>query len=154
METSSKDASRAKYRLSQSRKRTHGGRGGKSTSSKPSGASVAAGHGSLQQASRDYDLTEDDTRISWQCEDFGKLLADATQYYGTSHGHRQAAMLDALLAPQQTPLGSHIDASQVRVPAPANLHHRSLQAAQRSCFQNTYKMQSPNVHSGNCDAQN
>lgn len=129
METSSKDERRAKYRLSLSRKWTHGGRGGKNTSSKPSGASVAAGHGSLQQASRDYELTEDDTRNSWQGEDFGKLLADATQYYGTSHGHRQAAMLDALLAPQQTPLGSHIDASQVRVPVPASLLSEHLQDA-------------------------
>lgn len=127
MEASNKDISRAKYRLSQSRKsRAHGARGAKTTSARPTGAS----HGVREQEWRD--LSEDETGTTFQGEDFSKLLADATQYYGTNHGHRQAAMLDALLAPQQAPLISHIDTSQVRplAPFPCTLGERRPHSSQ------------------------
>lgn len=126
METSSKDASRAKYKLSQSRKRIHAGRGGKkNASSRPSGGVHIPLRTPLDASSRDYDLSDDEKGSADEGEDFGKLLADATKYSGTNHRHRQDAMIDALLAP----LNSHT--SQVTL-APNCLGQCILPVAQLS----------------------
>jgi hypothetical protein len=108
--------SRAKYKLSQSRERARG-KGGKYSSGGPP-QPRRAGSPCAEPQVRDYDLREEDTGRLEQGEDFGKLLADAREYFG-GRLHRHEAMLDALLAPQ-APLNSHVDSTQVR-PAPSVL---------------------------------
>lgn len=109
MEVSSKDLSKARYKLSQSRKRAHRRKHG-SHSSHGVHAEVKDSY-NVNTASK-RDLSEDEADASEQGADFGKLLQEASEYYGHA-AHKKSAMLDALVAPQPA-LNAEINASQVR----------------------------------------